>query len=100
MSGSTIFRQIEVQERMAGSPARKSTHGVRAAQSASTFRLASDRAIRPDLPPTDCAHFRPSSASSTATMDGVLMVSPLKMPSLSLPSLVMRKILGIGQDGL
>src|ERR1700761_5060203 len=33
-------------------------------------------------------------------MDGVLMVSPSKMPSTNLPLLVMRKILGIGHDGV
>src|SRR6516165_10304119 len=33
-------------------------------------------------------------------MDGVLMVSPAKMPSLSLPPLVMRKIFGIGHGDL
>ena len=34
------------------------------------------------------------------SMDGVLMVSPSKMPSMSLPPLVMRKIFGSGQAGL
>src|SRR6516225_3971630 len=33
-------------------------------------------------------------------MDGVLMVSPTKMPSLSLPPLVIRKSFGIGHGGL
>ena len=37
--------------------------------------------------------------SSFASMDGVLIVSPWKMPSISLPPLVMRKIFGIGQAG-
>ncbi len=100
ISGSVIRRQIEVQDRMAGSTGRKSIQGVLATQSAKAARLLSDRAIRPDSPPTDCAHFRPSIASSTAIIDGVLMVSPLKMPSEILPSLVRRKILGIGHAGL
>src|ERR1700688_4616634 len=33
-------------------------------------------------------------------MDGVLMVSPVKMPSLILPPLVSRKLFGSGQAGL
>ena len=43
-AGSTIFRQTEVLERVAGSTAKKSIHGVLAAQSASTVKLASARA--------------------------------------------------------
>ena len=35
-----------------------------------------------------------------ASIDGVLMVSPLKMPSISLPPLVSWKIFGSGQAGL
>src|SRR6516165_4530555 len=33
-------------------------------------------------------------------MDGVLMVDPSKISRLSLPPFVMRKIFGIGQDGV
>src|SRR5450432_2341306 len=33
-------------------------------------------------------------------MEGVLMVSPSKIPSTNLPSLVIRNVLGIGQGGL
>ena len=39
-------------------------------------------------------------ASSTQSIEGVLMVSPLKVPSISLPPLVSRKIFGNGQAGL
>ena len=39
-------------------------------------------------------------ASSTQSIDGVLIVSPLKMPSMSLPPFVMRKILGSGRGGV
>ena len=51
-------------------------------------RLARDRASSPLRPPIDSAHFSPSSASSTHSIDGVLMVSPWKMPSINLPPLV------------
>ncbi len=43
---------------------------------------------------------RPSSASSTASIEGVLIVSPWKMPSISLPLLVRRKIFGSGRPEL
>ena len=42
----------------------------------------------------------PSSASSTQSIEGVLIVSPSKMPSVSLPPEVRRKIFGSGQAGL
>jgi hypothetical protein len=47
----------EVLERIAASFARKSTHGVFAAQSLSTLVLASARAISALSPPTDFAQF-------------------------------------------
>jgi hypothetical protein len=78
-------------ERVAGSPARKSTQSVRATHSATAARLASVRAISPGRPPMDSAQRRPSSASSTQSMEGVLMVSPAKMPSMSLPPFVRRR---------
>ena len=34
------------------------------------------------------------------SIDGVLIVSPRKIPSISLPLLVMRKIFGSGQGGV
>ncbi len=63
-------------------------------------RLASDRAISAGRPPIASAQRRPSSASSTQSIEGVLIVSPLKMPSFSLPPLVRRKIFGSGQAGV
>src|SRR6185437_16967118 len=99
-AGSTIFRQTEVLERTAGSAARKSTHGVRLTQSAIALVLASARATNPSSPPTAFAQASVSSQSSTHSIDGVLMVSPSKIASLSLPPLVMRKIFGSGQAGL
>ena len=53
IAGSTTFRHTEVLERIAGSLARKSIHGVFATQSASTLVLASARAISALRPPTD-----------------------------------------------
>ena len=46
---------LQVFDRVAGSLARNSTHGVRATQSARTFALASDRAHSALRPPTDFA---------------------------------------------
>ena len=60
MAGSTTFMHTEVLERIVGSFARKSIHGVFAFQSASTFVLASARAIRALRPPTDFAQFKAS----------------------------------------
>ena len=98
--GAVTVRQIEVQDRVAASSARKPKPEPASTQSAMAARFASLRATRPLSPPTLSAQRSPSSASSTHSMEGVLIVSPLKMPSLSFPSLVMRKILGIGQAGL
>ena len=53
IAGSTTFMHTEVLERIAGSLARKSIHGVFAFQSASTLVLASARAISALRPPID-----------------------------------------------
>src|SRR3546814_11904548 len=98
--GSTIFRQTEVQERVSGRSARKSAQPEDAAQPATVARFFSERPISAFRPPVPSAHFRPSSASSTASIEGVLMVSPLNTPSISLPPLVRRKIFGSGQAGV
>ena len=63
-------------------------------------KTACDRAIRPDNPPTESAHCSPSSASSTQSMEGVLMFSPTKIPAISLPPFVIWKILGSGRSGV
>ena len=63
-------------------------------------RLALLRAISASRPPIDSAQRSPSIASSSQSIEGVLMVSPLKMPSISLPPLVRWKIFGSGHDGL
>ena len=55
-----IFRQTEVLERIEGSRARKSTHGVRATQAATALALASARAIRALNPPIYFAQCRAS----------------------------------------
>jgi hypothetical protein len=54
-AGSTIRRQTDVLERIAGCFARKSTHGVAATQSAMALVLASARAMSALMPPIDFA---------------------------------------------
>ena len=86
-------------DRVAGSSARFSIQG-RAAQKSHTARaLASARAISAGSPPTDRPHSSAAIQSSTQSIDGVLMVSPWKMPSMSLPLEVRRKTLGRGRSG-
>ncbi len=94
-----IDRHTDVLERYSGSRARNSAQSERATKSAKTSKLARLRAIMPRKPPTDFAQFSASITSSTHIMDGVLIVSPTKMPSFSLPFAVMRKIFGIGLSG-
>jgi hypothetical protein len=89
-----------VQERVAGASARKSIQSRCATQEAIAARLASLRATSAASPPTLSAQRSPSSASSTQSIEGVLIVSPLKMPSFSLPPEVRRKTFGSGQAGL
>src|SRR5208283_2284081 len=97
--GETIFRQIDVFDRVAGSRARKSNVSLPSTESATALRLASDRANNAGSPPIRSAHRNPSSASSTHSIEGVFIVSPRKIPSVSLPLLVSRKTFGIGHDG-
>src|SRR3546814_12665031 len=75
--GSTIFRQIEVQERVSGRSARKSDQPEDAAQSATVFRSFSERWISAFRPPMLSAHFNTSRESSNASLEGVLMVAHL-----------------------
>src|SRR3954471_22652944 len=98
--GSVISSWIDVQDRVALSLARNCSQGERSTQAATVARLPSARATRPSRPPTDSAHFNESIASSTHSIDGVLIVSPRKMPSINLPPEVMRKIFGRGQGGV
>ena len=66
-----------------------------------TDRFASDRAISVFNPPILSAQVRPSRASSTHSIEGVLMVAALNTPSMSFPQPeVKRKILGMGQAGV
>ena len=65
----------------------------------SAAALASVRAIRPTARRRSSPIQRDQIASSTASIDGVLIVSPVKMPSISLPPLVSRKIFGSGRSG-
>src|SRR6516164_4912116 len=86
-AGSTIFRQTEVLERIAGSFAKNAIHGVAATQSAIALALVLARAISALRPPIDFAQPSASRYSSPHSIDGVLIVSPWKIPSLSLLSL-------------
>ncbi len=97
--GATMLRQTEVEDRVAGSAARNPAQSERSTQPAIAAKFAWLRPISAGKPPMRSAQFSPSSASSTSSMEGVLMVSPLKMPSSSLPPLVSRKSFGSGQDG-
>jgi len=98
--GSTTLRQTEVLERVAGSTGRKSTQAVFSTQASSTPRLASARPCIPARPPMFEAHFSASRQSSTQSIDGVLMVAPSNRSRVTLPPLVMRNSLGIGQAGV
>src|SRR5687768_15405466 len=98
--GSTMERQMDVQERVAGSLARKSTQSVRFTQASSAARLRRERAMVAGAPPMLSTQRNASSASSTQSIDGVLMVEPLKTSSSSSPPLVRRKIFGSGQGGV
>src|ERR1700735_5440425 len=86
--GSLILRQMEVLDRADLSSARKAAQEDCATQSSIHFRFALDRAMSAGKPPMASAHFKPSRASSTHNIEGVLMVSPSKMPEINLPPLV------------
>src|SRR5580704_2094458 len=86
-AGSLIFRQMEVLERLHFSSARNAAQDDWATHSSIHCRFALDRAMSAGKPPMDSAHFKLSRASSTHNMDGVLMVSPWKMPAINLPPL-------------
>jgi hypothetical protein len=98
--GSTILRQIDVQERTLGSPARNAYVLDLSIHAEIAARFDSERAMRPFTLPTLSAQLSASSASSTHSIDGVLIVAPWKISSSSLPFLVMRKIFGMGQAGV
>src|ERR1700684_4255910 len=87
-SGSLIVRQMEVLDRADLSSARNAAQEDCATQSSIHFRFALDRVISAGKPPIDSVHFRPSRASSTHNIEGVLIVSPWKIPSTSLPPFV------------
>src|SRR5660397_32019 len=97
--GSTILKQMDVQERSEGSSARKSTQSVSSTQAATASRLEPLRSFKTSNPPRSSAQRRPSKASSTQSIEGVFIVEPSKMPSLRLPPLSIRNILGRGRGG-
>ena len=82
-SAPSTDRQTEVFERLAGSAARCDSQLRSSTILSSAAALASLRACRPFSPPRPLAHSSAKIASSTASIDGVLIVSPLKIPSLS-----------------
>ena len=99
-AGSAKLRQTLV---LRASPDRRRearASASRSTQAGQAAALASARAIRASRPPCSSAQASAQISSSTASIEGVLMVSPWKMPSISLPPLVRRKILGSGQAGL
>ena len=97
--GSTIFRQIEVEDLVAGTAARKSTQSLRSTQAETASRFLSLRAASSVTPPMDSTQRRPSRASSTQSREGVLIVLPSKIPLMSLPFFVNRKSFGRGLSG-
>ncbi len=99
LSSASRVRQTDVFERVAGSAARWSAHGVRRTHPSMTAALASARARSTSRPPMSRAHSRATIQSSTQSIEGVLIVSPSKIPRIREPPLVMRKILGRGQGG-
>src|SRR3546814_1692692 len=76
-SAPATDRQTEVFDRLAGSAARWLSHSRSATILSSAAAFASLRAFRPSSPPSDFAHSSAKIASSTASIDGVLIVSPL-----------------------
>src|SRR3546814_7235625 len=96
-SAPATDRQTEVFERLAGSAARWESQSRSATILSSAAALASLRAFRPSRPPRDFAHSSAKIASSTASIDGVLIVSPLNTPSASAPFETRRNTLGSGQ---
>src|SRR5688500_17102431 len=99
-SASATVRQTLVFERVAGSAARWQSQSRFSTIRSSAAALASERALRPVSPPNPLAHSSVQIASSTASIDGVLIVSPLNTPSTSLPFDIRRKTLGSGQEGV
>ena len=98
--GADSFRQIEVEER-AARVFRQEIDPVRARdpfRDGGEIGLA-ERAISAGRPPMRSAQRNPSSASSTHSIEGVLMVAPLNMSSISLPPEISRKIFGSGRGG-
>src|SRR5688500_12971145 len=88
---------MEVRERILSSSHRNAAQPDFSAHLATACKFASQRFLVAERPPMDSTHFRESRQSSTQSMEGVLMVSALKMPSMNLPPLVMRKIFGKGR---
>ena len=97
--GSAIFRQTEVGERVAASSARKSTQGLASTQAAMAARLASRAGDQGRQAADALGPAQPVEGILDHSIEGVLIVSPWKMPSISLPPLLSWKIFGSGQAG-
>ena len=80
--------------------ARNSTLFEFSTQWAIAVKFASDRSISDFRPPILIAQFSPSKASSTQSMEGVLIVAALNTDSFNLPPEVRRKIFGKGHAGV
>ena len=78
LSAPSTVRQTLVFERLAGSCARWPSQLRPSTIRSSAAALASVRAIMPLRPPMPFAHSSATIASSTASIEGVLIVSPLK----------------------
>src|SRR5207237_9162877 len=98
--GSTILRQIDVHERIPGSAARNANVFELSIHDEIAARFDSERATSALMPPSFSAQASESAASTTHSIDGVLIVEPWKISSSSLPFFVMRKIFGIGHAGV
>ena len=92
-------RQTEVFDRAFGSATRFSTQGVRSTHACSAREVGVRAGAGGGEAADASIHSSASIASATQSIEGVLMVSPAKTPSMSLPPLVRRKIFGSGRSG-
>ena len=93
-------RVMEVGETISALPARNAKFSFPSSQFRTAEMLRSTLASSSPRPPIDWAHSRASMASSTQSIEGVLIVEPSKTPSFSFPFLASWKILGSGRGGV
>ena len=97
--GSTILKQTEVVDRMAGEVARNSIQGVIATQSSIIEKFYLFRRISSSAPPIASAHNNESKISSIHNIEGVFIVSTSKNPFIGSLFFFILKIFGIGHFG-